>query len=447
MKQPRNETLSLELIEAFREKFDSDPGMKLRMNATVKNGVDSTAIDYRAISDMRHTFSIELETGKITAQKQSGRCWLFAACNTMRMEVMRRCNLDTFELSQAWLFFWDKLEKSNYFLENILETLDEPTDSQLIIWLLGAPVNDGGQWEMVTSLVAKYGVVPKYAMPESFSSSQSARLNKFLTLKLREYASILREEHQKGSSVEELASRKEEMLREVYDMLCICLGTPPKTFDFEYRDKDKKFTRDRGLTPHKFYDKYVGRVLDDYISLINAPTADKPYYNTFTVRFLGNVRGGRSVKYLNLPVEELKKLAVDQLSDSEPVWFGCDVGQMLDRDSGTMCMDTFDVENLFRMRFGLDKAGRLDYRESCMTHAMVFMGVNILDGKPNRWKVENSWGDKIGNDGWFIMSDDWFSEYTYQVVINKKHLSKKLLAAYEQSPIVLAPWDPMGSLA
>lgn len=436
-----------ECLAQLRAGFQSDPVNRTRMHAVMKLGVNDASENLQEQIDNPLTFSVEIPTGAITNQKSSGRCWLFAALNTFRLEVMRRCNLESFELSQSWAMFWDKLEKSNYFLESILETLDEATDSRLIAHLLAAPVQDGGQWDMFCALADKYGVVPKEKMPETFHSGNSGMMNALLTRKLREYAVTLREAYAKGEAQEALRARKGDMLAEIYRMLCLALGEPPERFDWEYRDKDKAFHAERGLTPKTFYDRFVGRSLEDYVSVINAPTADKPYYRTFTVQFLGNVKEGRQVKYLNLPAEEQKALAIAQLQDNEPVWFGCDVGKLLHRDSGIMGMRTFDYEALLGMRFGMDKAQRLDYGESLMTHAMVLLGVNLVDGKPNRWKVENSWGDKSGRDGYYLMTDEWFGQYNYQIVVHKKYLNAAQLAAWEQPPIELKPWDPMGSLA
>lgn len=440
-------SIPAELIQGFAGRFEQNPARQMAMNTVTKNGLQNSAERYQGVVDMQQSFSIQLEPGKITNQKNSGRCWLFAGLNTMRLEIMKRCNLETFELSQSFAMFYDKLEKANFFYESILDNLDEPIGSRILDHLLLQPMQDGGQWDMFVAIVEKYGVVPKAMMPETFHSSNTGALVARLTLRLREDAMILRDAAKAGESRERLEERKLAMLEVVYGMLCVCLGTPPGAFDFEYRDKDKQFHAERNLTPQAFYQKYVGQALDDYVSIINAPTKDKPYGRTFTVSLLGNVKGGREVKYLNLPSEQLKRLSIAQLQDGEPVWFGCDVGQMLNRGIGAMNMGSFDYEALLGTRFGMDKAQRLDYRESMLTHAMVFLGVNLVDGKPNRWRVENSWGEKAGVDGYYIMSDDWFDEYNYQVVIHKKHLSADQLQAYEQPPIVLEPWDPMGSLA
>lgn len=301
---------------------------------------------------------------------------------------------------------------------------------------------------MFVNLVEKYGVIPKSAMPETFHSSNTGVMNQLLVAKLREYASLLRRHHEQGDTIEKLRVAKEEMLKEMYAFLCIFFGEPPAPFTFEIRDKEKGFHRMENITPLDFYHRMIEMDLGEYISIINAPTSDKPYGRTFTVRFLGNVKEGKDVIYLNTDIDTMKSLAIAQLKDNEPVWFGCDVGKMMDRDLGILDAQLYRYDLALDIPFGLTKAERLDYRESCMTHAMVFTGVNLLeDGKPNRWKVENSWGDERGQKGYYVMSDPWFDEYMYQVVVHKKYLSDELKKALEQKPIELPPWDPMGSLA
>ena len=386
-----NREVTMELLEKYGKEFVQDRANRVAQNAVVGKGVNAAATDSSVEREIANTFSISLEQGKITNQKKSGRCWMFAALNCMRFQVMKHCNLETFELSQNYTLFYDKLEKSNYFLNTILDTLEEDTDSRLIAHLLSAPLNDGGQWDMLCAIVDKYGLVPKEAMPESEISSNTNEMVSYMTEKLREFACTLREAYRAGSTKEELLAKKEEMMQVVYNMLCICLGNPPKTFDFEYRDKDKQFHRE---------------------------------------------------------CEELKKAAIAQMKDGEPVWFGCDVGKRSTRESGVMDTKIFALEDLFQTDFPMTKAQRLDYGQSLMTHAMVFQGVNIDEnGQPNRWRVENSWGPDAGRDGYYTMTDRWFDEYTYQIVVNRKYLPKEVLEAYEQEPIVLRPWDPMGSLA
>lgn len=443
-----DQTITWEQLDAYEKAFDADRAKQVAMHAVTSCGVVKAAVNPEVFREDRHQYSISLEQGKITNQKQSGRCWMFAALNTMRFAIMKKLDLATFELSQNYTLFYDKLEKANYFLESILATLDEPTNGRVIAHLLMAPLNDGGQWDMFCSLIEKYGVVPKDAMPETVSSSATREMVSYMTRKLREYACTLRTAYANGKTVEELRALKEGMMGTVYNMLCIALGKPPKTVALEVRNKKKEFIRDENLTGKEFFQKYVGWDLSQYVSLINAPTADKPYHKTYTVKLLGNVVEGRPVKYLNLPVEDLKAAAIAQLQAGEPVWFGCDVGQSSLREGGIMDLKAIDAAALFDTEFPMTKAQRLDYGESLMTHAMVFQGVNLDEsGKPTRWRVENSWGKDAGVDGYYVMSDEWFSEYTYQVVVNKKYLTPGQAAELEQEPIQLEPWDPMGSLA
>jgi len=435
------------LLNQFEKQFDENSHNKIMMDAVTKVSVNDVAMNRNSIIDMDFAFSDELKTAKITHQKKSGRCWLFAGTNTLRIYLMRKLRLQEFELSQSYPFFFDKLEKSNYFLENIINTIDQDIRSRIVMWLLASPVNDGGQWDMFINLVEKYGIVPKNVYPETYNSSNSALINKLLTQKLREDASILRNMNRKHSSIASLREKKESMLKEIYRFLAISFGVPPLKFTLEYRDKKNKFHRYRDVTPQKFYKKFINLDLRDYVSLINAPMEDKEYNKTYTVKYLGNVMGGKDVLYLNLQGKTLKKLAVKQLMDNEPIWFGCDVGKFSDREKGIMDTALFDYNLVFNADFKWNKGERLDYGESKLTHAMVLTGVNLIDGKPNRWKVENSWGETAGRKGYFVMSDKWFDEFLYQVVINKKYMPAKIASLLEKKPIILPPWDPMGSLA
>ena len=373
---------------------------------------------------------------------------MFAALNTFRHKMISSFQLEDFELSQAHTFFWDKYEKSNWFLEQVIATADQELTSRKVAFLLQTPQQDGGQWDMVVSLFEKYGVVPKSVYPESISSSNSRELNTYLNKLLRQDAQILRDLIHSGADSEAVASKKQALLQEIFNFLAMSLGLPPREFDFSYRDKDNQFHSESGLTPQSFYKKYVDLQLDDYVSIINAPTTDKPYGNSYTVDMLGNVVGSRPVRYLNVPMDRLKELAIAQMKAGETVWFGSDVGQVSNRKAGILATDVYDFEAGMDIHLTQDKAGRLDYAESLMTHAMVLTGVDLDEaGQSRKWKVENSWGDKVGTDGYFVASDAWMDEYTYQIVVRKEFLTADELAAYEAEPIVLAPWDPMGALA
>lgn len=435
-----------EQTKHYRDSFLANQKQVALQRGVVKNGITASAENVAAHVENTPVFSIDLATGKVANQKQSGRCWMFAALNTFRHKMLQQFKLKDFELSQNYTFFWDKYEKANYFYENILATADQEASSREVAFLLQTPQQDGGQWDMIVSLFQKYGVVPKAVMPESSNSSNSRDLNKYLNKLLRKHAVVLRK-LAAGKDEAAVEAKRKEMLKEVYTLLATALGTPPEVFDFEYRDEEQNYHIDQQLTPQSFYEKYVGVNLDDYVSIINAPTADKPYNRSYTVSMLGNVVGGAPVKYLNLDMETFKQLAVKQLKDGESVWFGCDVGQSSTRDSGIMALNAYDIDDLFEADFTMTKAERLDYGDSLMTHAMVLTGVDVVDGKSTKWKVENSWGEKVGEKGFFVMSDAWMDEYTYQIVVRKDYLTTEQLAAFEAEPVVLAPWDPMGALA
>lgn len=440
--------LTKALLDRYQSHFDSSEKNRVAMNAVTSGGVHKSAKNSMAESRVSHQFSVQLPQAGITHQEKSGRCWLFAATNVLRFYMAQKYNLEDFELSQNFLLFYDKLEKANYFLETILDTLEEPTEGRLLAFLLSSPENDGGQWDMFCNIVKKYGLVPKAVMNETACSSATEEMESYLTEKLRQSACLLRKGCRAGKSVEQLRAEKENVMEDIYRMLCICLGTPPREFDFEIRNKKEEYIASYGITPLEFYEKYIGINLDDYVSVINAPTWDKPFNRCYTVKYLGNVKEGDAVRYLNLSIEEMKEITAAQLKDGSPVWFGCDVGKRKVRESGVMALDVYGLEELFGASFEMTKGERLDYGQSLMTHAMVFQGVNLnRDGKADRWRVENSWGEEIGKKGYFVMDDDWFTEYMYQVVVHKKYLTEEQLKQYGGQPILLEPWDPMGSLA
>lgn len=441
-----------ELSSSFTDKLFADfqDNSKLRAveNAVTHNGLLKSLETRQSQVENDHVFSIDLTKDKVANQKASGRCWMFAALNTFRHKLISDLNLDNFELSQAHTFFWDKYEKSNWFLEQVIATADQELGSRKVKFLLDVPQQDGGQWDMVVALFEKYGVVPKSAYPESVSSSNSRELNQYLNKLLRQDAQILREAVAAGVGAEGIRAQKEALLQEIFNFLAVNLGLPPRTFDFAYRDKDNNYHSDKNITPQEFFKKYVGLNLSDYVSVINAPTEDKPYGKSYTVDMLGNVVGSRAVRYLNLDMTRFKELAIAQMQAGETVWFGSDVGQISDRQKGILATNVYDFDTAMNISFTQDKAGRLDYSESLMTHAMVLTGVDLAEnGEPLKWKVENSWGEKVGDKGYFVASDAWMDEFTYQIVVRKEFLTDEELAAYEAEPTVLAPWDPMGALA
>lgn len=441
--------MSLDDVAQFREDFDTKRANRAAMNAVTVTAVNKVALNRRRAASINHSFSVHLPENPATAQNNSGRCWMFAALNTFRSRAAHNLNIEGgFELSQNYTMFWDKFEKANYFLENILETLNEPVGSRLLDFLLQSPIQDGGQWDMFVNLIDKYGAVPKSVMPETESSSRTGDLNSQITAKLREYGCQIRKAHAGGESKGALRKAKQKYMSEVFRMLCIHLGEPPSEFEWQWRDKDKQFHREGKITPKQFFEKFVDCDLRDLVCIIHDPRPGHKVNQLFTVRFLGNVVGGHPTRYLNTDLATIKKAAIQQLQAGDSVWFGCDVGKYLDRDLGVMDLDLFDFELVYGTKPGMDKAERLMYGHSQMTHAMVFTGVDLDEKeRPTKWRVENSWSDKPGDKGFFQMADSWFDEYTYEVVVQRKFVPKALLAALDKEPVVLDPWDPMGSLA
>ncbi len=439
--------LTPELLGRLAASFDAEPAYRLAQNAVTQTAVTDVALNRSVIAGTDHTFSNVLDDWAVTNQKKSGRCWMFAGLNLLRVGAMKKMNLKDFEFSQNHTLFWDKLERANYFLEAIIQTAYRPADDRLVAWLLDHPLEDGGQWNMFVNVVRKHGLVPKAFMPETESSSNTRQMNAVLIAKLQEAARILRDLRAGGAPMEAAIAARDETLQVIYRILAVHLGTPPRRFDWQWTDKDKGFHRDGELTSLEFADAYVEVPLDEYVCLVNDPRDSSPYGRTFTVDFLGNVVGGEIVKYLNIEIGLMKQIAMETIVGGEPVWFGCDVGKMMRRDLGIWDAELFDFEGLYDTTFGLDKAQRLVYHQTLMTHAMLFTGVDVVNGKPRRWRVENSWGEENGRKGFFVMNDSWFDEHMFEIAARRTALPAELQEALELEPVVLPAWDPMGSLA
>lgn len=434
-------------LAELNARFVENRSYRMAQNAVAQVTIDDVALDRQVVTSVDHTFSHKLDDWEVTNQKKSGRCWLFAGLNLLRVGAMKKMDIKEFEFSQNFTLFWDKFERANYFLEAMIETAAEPVDDRTVAFLLGRPLDDGGQWNMFVNIIRKHGLVPKAFMPETESSSNTSRMNSVLMIKLREGAMNLRDLHGKGETIEALRAAKQEVLAVIHRMLCIHLGTPPQSFDWQWHDKEKGFHRDGEMTPLSFAEKYATLPLDDYVCLVNDPRESSPIGRTFTVKHLGNVVGGKIVKYLNIDIQLMKRIAAESIKGGDPVWFGCDVVPQMRRDMGLWDARLYDYEGLYDTEFGLTKTDRLLYHQTFMTHAMLFTGVDMVDGKPRRWRVENSWGDENGKKGFYLMQDSWFDEYMFEIAARKSALPDELQKALELEPIVLPPWDPMGALA
>ena len=432
-------------IEDMRKEFSSDSSAKVAQNAVTSNNLSTVTLRRDLVQEVDFTFSTKLDEWKATNQKSSGRCWLFATLNLFRPGAMKKMNVKEFEFSQAHIHFWDKFERSNHFLEAIIETSDRPVDDRTIHFLLSDPIGDGGQWNMAMNLIRKHGLVPKSAYPESNSSSSTRWMNSILKDMLRSSASEIRGIIESGGGEKEARSHKESRMKDIWRVLCIHLGTPPESFDWQWRDKDKEFHRRGKMTPQEFAEEFVDVDWEEYVCIVNDPRNE--YYQTYTVDYLQNVSGGPPVVYLNVPSDEMKSITQEILEDGMPVWMGCDVGKQMDRKRGLWDANLFETNELYGVEYGMAKADRLRYGQTMMTHAMLFTGVDVYEGRPRRWRVENSWGDDSGQKGFYTMNDNWYDEHMFEIASPKKYLTEKMLEGLETNPVVLEAWDPMGSLA
>lgn len=435
--------LNPQLLQNLRESYKNDANDKAIRNAIANNDIEKLAInaDHRRVKP-NSFFSDKVESNGITDQKSSGRCWLFTGLNVLRSQIMNQHGIKELKLSQNYNFFFDQLEKANLFLQAIIDTSDKKLEDETVQWLLKNPLSDGGQYTGLSHNLMKYGVVPAEAMPETFSSNNTSKLNRLLSLKLREDALELRRMAENGSAQNDLMQLKEAKLQEVYRMLALTLGVPPVEFQWTRTDIKGEPVDTRTYTPQSFYQEYVGNKLrDDYVMVMNDPTRE--YYKLYEIDYDRHAYDAQNWTFINLPVEDIKKMAIASIRDGQMMYFSCDVGKFLDRENGILDVDYLDYESLFGVKFGMDKADRIRTHASGSTHAMTLMAVDIdNDGRPTKWMVENSWGN-TANNGHLIMTDRWFDEYMFRLVVNKKYVPKDILKILKQTPVRLPAWDPM----
>lgn len=390
-------------------------------------------------------FSHSVPSKGITDQQSSGRCWLFTGMNVMRAKMIKKYNLGAFQFSQSYSFFYDQLEKSNLFLQAVIDNAKKPMDDKLVEWLFKNPLSDGGTFCGVQDVMMKYGAVPAEVMPESYNANNTSRMSAIIALKLREYGLALRQGAAQGQKPAVLEKRKVEMLGTIYRILSTCLGEPPTTFKWTMKDANGRPVSTKEYTPKSFYDEYVGEDLkNNYVMLMNDPS--RPYHRTYTIDMDRHSYDGAQWTYLNLPIEEIKPLAIASIKDSTMMYFSCDVGKFYDSKTGVLCTENFDYATLFDTDFPMDKADRIRTFASASSHAMTLMAVDLdAEGKPTKWMVENSWGPNSGVKGHLIMTDKWFDEYMFRVVVEKRFVPEKLLKLYNHEPTRLPAWDPLFS--
>ena len=436
--------ISSKMLGEIQKQNKMTPAENAIANAIAANSIDNLAQNRNNAAELDTYFSIETPKQTITDQKSSGRCWMFSGMNVLRANFAKRTDSLRVEFSQAYLFFYDQLEKANLFLQGVIDTGKKPIDDQRVQFFFKNPINDGGTFCGVADLTEKYGLVPKQVMPESYSSDNTSRMARLISSRLREDGLILRKMVADGKKASDIEKAKTEMLATVYRMLALTIGEPPTQFTYAHRNKDGKAVGEpKTYTPQEFFKEVVGDKLNGtFIMVMNDPR--RPYYKTYEVELDRHTYDGHNWKYLNLPMDDIEQLAIASLKDGRKLYSSYDVGKMLDRKRGYGDTENFDYGSLMGTSFGMNKAERISTFDSGSTHAMTLTAVDLdANGKAKKWKVENSWGASWGQQGCMIMSDRWFREYMFRLVVDKKYVSEELLKLNEQKPVMVTPEDPL----
>lgn len=441
--QSQNGGISQEMLQKIRQQQVENASTKALRNALAGTDINTLAKVAGNPAATDTYMSNTVKSSGISDQKSSGRCWLFSGLNVMRANMIAKYGLGSFMLSQNYLFFYDQLEKSNLFLQAIIDNASKPMDDRMVDWLFHNPLSDGGTFCGVQDLVMKYGVVPAEVMPENYNSNNTSRMSSILKLKLRQYGLELRSMAAEGKKAKALGERKTEMLATIYRILAVCLGEPPSQFAWAMRNKDGIIVERGTYTPLSFYKKFVGKdLVESYVMLMNDPT--RPYYKTYTVDMDRHTYDGHNWTFLNMPMADIKQIAIASIKDSTMMYMSCDVGKQYDSKTGVLSVNNFDYASLFDTDFPMTKAERISTFASASSHAMTLMGVDLDEnGRPLKWQVENSWGPSSGYNGHLIMTDEWLDEYLFRLVVEKKYVPEATLELMKQKPIVLPAWDPL----
>lgn len=435
--QAQNGGISADMLKQIKESYQPGASEKALYNAMAGTSIAVLAKNHENYANFNADFSHKVISHGITDQKSSGRCWLFTGLNVLRAQMMAKYGLSEMEFSQNYCFFYDQLEKANLFLQGIIDTREKPMEDKMVEWLFRNPLSDGGQFTGISDIIGKYGVVPASVMPETFSSENTSQISRLVGLKLKEFGLQLREEAQKGAKAGALEKKKTEMLSTVYRMLALAYGRPVEKFTWTVNGVTKEYT------PQSFYQEFLGNDLtNNYVMLMNDPSRE--FYKCYEIDYDRHVYDGKNWTYVNLPIEDIKEMAIASIKDSTMMYFSCDVAKFMDSKRGTLDLNNFDYESLMGTTFGMDKKQRIQTFASGSSHAMTLMAVDLdKDGKPRKWMVENSWGANSGYKGHLIMTDEWFDEYMFRLVVEKKYVPAKVLDILKQKPVRLPAWDPM----
>lgn len=441
--QTKDGGISADMLSKIKAQQTNTAADRALRNALAGTSINQLATLANNPAEYDTHFSHRVPGKGITDQKSSGRCWLFTGMNVMRAKMIAKYGLGDFQFSQSYNFFFDQLEKANLFLQAVLDNAGKPMSDQLVEWLFKHPLSDGGTFCGVQDAVMKYGLVPAEVMPESYNANNTSRMSAIITLKLREYGLELRKAVADGKKKSAIEARKIEMLSTVYRILASCLGEPPTKFTYTMKDAAGKPISTKEYTPMSFYEEYVGADLrGNYVMLMNDPS--RPYNKTYTIDMDRHSYDGEQWTFVNLPMEDIKEMAIASIKDSTMMYYSCDVGQCYNSKTGVLSLDNYDYASLFNTDFPMNKAERISTFASASSHAMTLMAVDLDEnGKPKKWMVENSWGPTSGYKGHLIMTDEWFDAYSFRLVVEKKYVPARILKLLEQKPELLPAWDPL----
>lgn len=442
--QLQSQTLSMDDIKNMSTALQNNTEKTALTNAISNNAIKKLAVNRENVGQVNFYINTKVETKGISNQKSSGRCWMYTGLNVLRAKVIEKYQLDDFQFSHNYLFFYDQLEKANLFYNGMIETASLPLNDRKVEWLLKNPIGDGGQWTGIVDLISKYGLVPESAMPETYQSENTSMMSRLIRRKIREDGMALRKLGQSRMTKARVLEKKNEKLAEIYQMLAYSLGEPPSTFTWQYKDTDNNISDPKEYTPQEFFNEVLNINLNDYVMIMDNPTLE--YGKLYEIEYDRHMQEGGNWKYINVDVDKIKKYAIKSLQANEGMYFSCDVGKQLESNKGFLDVNNYDYASLFGVDFNMDKKTRIQTFESGSTHGMALMGVNIIgENEADKWLLENSWGNK-GHNGHLIMTDEWFDEYMFRLVIDKRFLDAETLDILEQEPIMLPPWDPMFSM-
>lgn len=429
-----------EILTKFQKEYLNNKFFNIGRNALTQNSISKLIYVKEEEKNTQNNFTIDLDSLPVLNQGSSRRCWIYAGLEILRKHMIEQYNMEDFIFSSNYISFYDKLEKANFFIEIMAKSIDKDIDDREIEFMLRKGIRAGGYWQNFVNLVHKYGIVPEYIFPDTYSSSNTKELNELLSKYLRKFNIEIRKNNNN------INEKKEKALQDVYNILCNCQGVPPNKFDFEFKEKNNKYKIIKNITPLEFFNTYIKINLEQYHDVINYPSPNKPFNKTYSVKHLYNVLGYKEHLFLNLNYTRLEEMIIQQLKNGDIVYFSCDNGKYMNNEKGIWNDKQYDYENLFQIDLSMEKGEMLDSRECYFGHTMVITGIELENSGIKRFKIKNSWGKSETNSGYWIVTPSWMRKYLYQIVIKEEYMLKEEIELLNKEPIELNIWDSLAEL-